>query len=110
MISEELYINLTQDRKIPLFVSTGENIYDIATSWDRLTKYYFMRYRETDGRPHFDPIMSTDLEYRFHMPRNWKWDNELDFEYNHAGFNPAQASDTNTQENEIYLTTFASGD
>ena len=110
MISEELYINLTQDRKIPLFVSTGENTYDIATSWDRLTKYYFMRYRETEGRPHFDPIMSTDLEYRFHMPRNWKWDNKLDFEYNHAGFNPAQASDTNTQENEIYLTTFASGD
>lgn len=110
MISEELYINLTQDRKIPLFVSIGENEYDIATSWDRLTKYYFMRYRETEGRPHFDPIMSTDLEYRFHMPRNWKWDNELDFEYNHAGFDPAKASDTNTQENEITLTIKASGD
>ena len=57
-----------------------------------------MRYRETDGRPHFDPIMSTDLEYRFHMPRNWKWDNELDFDYNLAGFNPAKANYTNTEK------------
>ena len=110
MISEELYINLTQDREIPLFISVGTDQYEVATGWNRLTKYYFMRYRETEGRPHFDPIMSTDLEYRFHMPRNWKWDNELDFDYNHAGFNPAKANDTNTQENEIFLTTFASGD
>lgn len=110
MISEELFINLTKDREIPLFVLSDEGEYDLATSWDRLTKYYFMRYRETDGRPHFDPIMSTDLDYRFHMPRNWKWDKNLDFDYNKAGFNPAQANDTNTQNNEIYLTEKSSGD
>lgn len=94
----------------PYYIKYEEDGYYLTTNWDRLTKYYFMRYRETEGRPHFDPIMSTDLEYRFHMPRNWKWDNELDFEYNHAGFNPAKVSDTNTQENEITLTTKASGD
>lgn len=110
MISEELFINLTKDREIPLFVLSDEGKYNLATSWDRLTKYYFMRYRETEGRPHFDPIMSTDLDYKFHMPRNWKWDNKLDFDYNKAGFNPAQASDTNTQNNEIYLTEKSSGD
>lgn len=110
MISEELFINLTKDRGIPLFVLSDEGEYNLATSWDRLTKYYFMRYRETEGRPHFDPIMSTDLDYRFHMPRNWKWDKNLDFDYNKAGFNPAQANDTNTQNNEIYLTEKSSGD
>ena len=110
MISEELFINLTKDREIPLFVLSDEGEYNLATSWDRLTKYYFMRYRETEGRPHFDPIMSTDLDYRFHMPRNWKWDKNLDFDYNKAGFNPAQANDTNTQNNEIYLTEKSSGD
>ena len=110
MISEELFINLTKDREIPLFVLSDEGKYNLATSWDRLTKYYFMRYRETEGRPHFDPIMSTDLDYRFHMPRNWKWDKNLDFDYNKAGFNPAQANDTNTQNNEIYLTEKSSGD
>lgn len=110
MISEELFINLTKDREIPLFVLSDEGEYNLATSWDRLTKYYFMRYRETEGRPHFDPIMSTDLDYRFHMPRNWKWDKDLDFDYNKAGFNPAQANDTNTQNNEIYLTEKSSGD
>ena len=110
MISEELFINLTKDREIPLFVLSDEGEYNLATSWDRLTKYYFMRYKETEGRPHFDPIMSTDLDYRFHMPRNWKWDKNLDFDYNKAGFNPAQANDTNTQNNEIYLTEKSSGD
>ena len=110
MISEELFINLTKDREIPLFVLSDGGEYNLATSWDRLTKYYFMRYKETEGRPHFDPIMSTDLDYRFHMPRNWKWDKNLDFDYNKAGFNPAQASDTNTQNNEIYLTEKSSGD
>ena len=110
MISEELYIDLIQNRNIPLFIKNSKNEYNLATNWDRLTKYYFMRYRETDGRPHFDPIMSTDLEYRFHMPRNWKWDNELDFDYNSAGFNPAKANYTNTERNEIILTTKNSGD
>lgn len=110
MISEELYIDLIQNRKIPLFIKNNKNEYSAATNWNRLTKYYFMRYRETDGRPHFDPIMSTDLEYRFHMPRNWKWDNELDFDYNLAGFNPTKANYTNTERNEIILTTKNSGD
>lgn len=110
MISEELYIDLIQNRNIPLFIKNNKSEYSIATDWNRLTKYYFMRYRETDGRPHFDPIMSTDLEYRFHMPRNWKWDNELDFDYNLAGFNPAKANYTNTEKNEIVLTTKNSGD
>lgn len=79
-------------------------------SWDRLSRYYLMQYKTADGRPHFDPIMSTDLEYRFHMPRNWKWDNDLDFEYNLEGFNPAKANFTNTQQNKINLTTKSSGD
>lgn len=110
MISEELYIDLIQNRNIPLFIRNSKSEYEVATNWNRLTKYYFMRYRETDGRPHFDPIMSTDLEYRFHMPRNWKWDNELDFDYNLAGFNPVKANYTNTEKNEIVLTTKNSGD
>lgn len=79
-------------------------------SWDRLSRYYLMRYRTTEGRPHFDPIMSTDLEYRFHMPRNWKWDNDLDFDYNLEGFNPNKAHFTDTKYNKINLTNKASGD
>jgi hypothetical protein len=82
----------------------------LATGWNELTKYYFMRYRTTDGRPHFDPIMSTDLEYRFHMPRNWKIDNNTDFEYNIAGFYPERANYLGVTRNEIYLTNKQSGD
>lgn len=91
--------------------NTNEDVkYVPAKHWDLLSHYYFMRYRVTEGRPHFDPIMSTDLEYRFHMPRNWKWDNNLDFDYNHAGFNHEIANYTNTHENKIYLTEQNSGD
>lgn len=113
MISEELFNDLTFNRHISLYVKSQDNSeeeYIISTEWDILTKYYFMRYRETDGRPHFDPIMSTDLEYRFHVPRNWKWDNNLDFDYNFEGFNPKKVNDTNTKQNEIILTTKISGD
>jgi hypothetical protein len=69
-----------------------------------------MRYRTTDGRPHFDPLMSTDLDYKFHMPRNWKWDKNLDFDYNKDGFNPEKANFTNTKNNTITLTEKKSGD
>lgn len=110
MISEGLYIDITQNREIPLFVLDANNKYQLSTSWEELQKYYFMRYRTTDGRPHFDPLMSTDLEYKFHMPRNWKWDNNLDFDYNIQGFYPAKANYTNTQENKITLSENKSGD
>ena len=110
MISEGLYIDITQNREIPLFILDANNEYQLSTGWEELNKYYFMRYRTTDGRPHFDPLMSTDLDYKFHMPRNWKWDNNLDFEYNIEGFDPTKASYTNTQENKITLTENKSGD
>lgn len=110
MISEGLYIDIIENRNIPLFILNNDGQYQLATGWDELTKYYFMRYRTTDGRPHFDPLMSTDLEYKFHMPRNWKWDNNLDFDYNIQGFYPAKANYTNTQENRITLSENKSGD
>lgn len=110
MISEGLYIDITQNREIPLFILDANNEYQLSTGWEELNKYYFMRYRTTDGRPHFDPLMSTDLDYKFHMPRNWKWDNNLDFEYNIEGFEPTKASYTNTQENKITIIEKTSGD
>ncbi len=110
MISEGLYIDITQNREIPLFILDANNEYQLSTGWEELNKYYFMRYRTTDGRPHFDPLMSTDLDYKFHMPRNWKWDNNLDFEYNIEGFEPTKARYTNTQENKITIIEKTSGD
>lgn len=110
MISEGLYTDIIENRNIPLFILNDNGQYQLTTGWDKLTKYYFMRYRTTDGRPHFDPLMSTDLEYKFHMPRNWKWDNNLDFDYNIQGFYPEKANYTNTQENRITLSENKSGD
>jgi hypothetical protein len=111
MISEELYLDLINNRQIPLFTFNGTsyipsfikdentNIYTALTGeddgWIVTNKYYFVRYSTVSGRPHFDPIMSTDLEYRLHVPRNWKWNNSVDFKYNKEGFAPEKASFTN---------------
>lgn len=109
MVSESKYIDLTVNQEIPLFIADGEG-YIPATGYNELTHYFFMRYRETDGRPHFDPIMSTDLDYRFHMPRNWKFDKAAILDYNEAGFNPEKASDTNAEELKVLLEEKSSGD
>lgn len=110
MISKQLYEDLVDNRKITLYVSPSENVYHVANGWDPLEKYYFMRYRETHGRPHFDPIMSTDLEYFFHMPRNWKINNETNFKYNEDGFKKEKANHTRTKDNSIKLLEEKSGD
>jgi hypothetical protein len=46
--------------------------------------------------------MSTDLEYLFHMPRNWKFNNATDFDYNEEGYNPEIIHYDHT-ENKISL-------
>ena len=68
------------------------------------------RYRTQDGRPHFDPIMSTDLEYRYHVPRNWKFNNIPVFTYNRAGFFPETSSDLEQEHNTIRLYEEPSGE
>lgn len=86
-----------------LYVLDDNNQYKVtAEPWDVNTKYYFRRLRENEGRPHFDPIMSTDLEYLFHMPRNWKFNNETDFDYNVQGYDPENIHYDDT-ENKISL-------
>ena len=111
MISEELYLDLINNRQIPLFTFNGTsyipsfnkdkntNVYTALTGkdgWLVTKKYYFVRYSTVSGRPHFDPIMSTNLEYRLHIPRNWKWDNSVYFEYNKDGFKPEKANFKNS--------------
>lgn len=118
MISEELYLDLINNRQIPLFTFKGgnyipsftkdenTNVYTALTGeddgWKNTNKYYFVRYSTVSGRPHFDPIMSTDLEYRLHIPRNWKWNNSVVFEYNKDGFKPEKANFKNGT-NQIVL-------
>lgn len=108
MISQGLYEDLINNRNIPLYTRNG-NSYNLASSWNRTQKYYFLRSRDNQGRPHFDPIMSTDLEYLLHLPRNWKISNSTTFDYNKAGFNPEKVSHTGTEDNSIVLDEVSSG-
>ena len=53
-------------------------------------KYYKkVSLNKTQG-PHIDPLRSTDLNYKLHIPRNWKFNPTPDFKYNKKGFSPAE--------------------
>ena len=114
MISEALYKDLIQNRERELYINQNNNYVLVddpnCVNWNRTTKYYMARYRIQDGRPHFDPIMSTDLEYRYHVPRNWKFNNTPDFTYNIEGFYPEKSSDLGYDKNTILLYEEPSGE
>lgn len=72
---------------------------------------YYQRVPSDCNRgPHFDPLRSTDLDYKMHTPRNWKVDSETDFQYNKAGFNPAQQSYLKDKKNAVYFKKTSSGE
>lgn len=87
-----------------------------------------------DAQPHFDMLHSSSLDYRLHMPRNWRWsvDDWTDvgdveknieeynagneptnniFYYNEEGFDPSVRSHIDLEErpNKTYLTERISG-
>lgn len=55
--------------------------------------------------PHFDPLRSTDLEYQLHVPRQWKFAREVDFDYRLEGFSPYVRPTTQLGANSITLET-----
>jgi hypothetical protein len=52
-----------------------------------------------NGGPHIDTFRSTDLDYKLHIPRNWKFDTYTKFHYNKAGFNPERRNYIESAEN-----------
>lgn len=114
MISKTLYEDLIKNRKRELYINQNNNYILVedpgCANWSEMTKYYMARYRTQDGRPHFDPIMSTDLEYRYHVPRNWKFKNIPNFIYNREGFFPEISSDLKQEYNTIKLSEEPSGE
>lgn len=75
------------------------------------TQKYFERIKvRVNGGPHIDTFRSTDLDYKLHIPRNWKFDTYTKFHYNKAGFNPERRNYIESAENQIYLTKTSSGE
>lgn len=83
---------------------------DENTLYDKDVKYYERVASDSCRGPHFDPLRSTDLDYKMHTPRNWKFNTETDFQYNKAGFDPHKQSYNPKAKNEIYLKKEASGE
>lgn len=72
-------------------------------------KYYQRISSKFNHGPHIDTLHSTDLEYKLHNPRNWKFNVKTDFNYNEAGFRPEKQSYLIGKENKIYLKKTKSG-
>lgn len=60
--------------------------------------------------PHIDTFRSTDLDYKLHLPRNWKFNTNTDFHYNIEGFNKRRQHYIPDRVNEIYLKKTSSGE
>ena len=60
--------------------------------------------------PHIDTFRSTDLDYKLHLPRNWKFNTNTDFHYNSEGFNKRRQHYIPDRVNEIYLKKTSSGE
>lgn len=77
---------------------------------DGSEKRFLRKYSVNEGHPHFDPLRSTDLSYKFHVPRNWKFSNTTEFDFNESGFNKQKSFKIQNGVNEILLDEYASGE
>lgn len=82
----------------------------LEDSYDSETHYYQRISSRFKGGPHIDTLHSTDLDYKLHAPRNWKFNVNTDFHFNAAGFNPKRQNYYKDKKNEIYLKKTSSGE
>lgn len=108
-ISENLFNRL---KGIPqqLYIIKDNRYIEVSNEkYNINTKYYQRISSKFNHGPHIDTLHSTDLDYKLHNPRNWKFNVKTDFNYNKAGFNPEKQSDLGDKKNQIYLKKTKSG-
>lgn len=102
-ISEDLFARLFNTSQSLYYYDTQTDAIVQVKSideYDSDTKYY--RKVSLKHGPHIDPLRSTDLNYKLHIPRNWKFNPIPEFKYNKKGFSPTEQHETNG-ENQIHL-------
>ena len=92
-ISQDLFTRLfNASQPLYYYDTKNETISQVNSveSYKPDIKYYKkVNLNKTQG-PHIDPLRSTDLNYKLHIPRNWKFNPTPDFKYNKKGFSPAE--------------------
>ena len=92
-ISQDLFTRLfNASQPLYYYDTKNETISQVNSveSYKPDIKYYKkVSLNKTQG-PHIDPLRSTDLNYKLHIPRNWKFNPTPDFKYNKKGFSPAE--------------------
>lgn len=104
-ISQDLFTRLfNASQPLYYYDTKNETISQVNSveSYKSDIKYYKkVSLNKTQG-PHIDPLRSTDLNYKLHIPRNWKFNPTPDFKYNKKGFSPAEQYEENGK-NSIHL-------
>ncbi len=104
-ISQDLFTRLFNASQPLYYYDTKNNTVAQVSSIESYKsdiKYYKkVSLNRTQG-PHIDPLRSTDLNYKLHIPRNWKFNPTPDFKYNKKGFSPAEQYEEDG-ENSIHL-------
>lgn len=104
-ISQDLFIRLfNASQPLYYYDIKNETISQVNSveSYKPDIKYYKkVSLNKTQG-PHIDPLRSTDLNYKLHIPRNWKFNPTPDFKYNKKGFSPAEQYEEDGK-NSIHL-------
>ena len=97
-ISQDLFTRLfNASQPLYYYDTKNETISQVNSveSYKPDIKYYKkVSLNKTQG-PHIDPLRSTDLNYKLHIPRNWKFNPTPDFKYNKKGFSPAEQYEEN---------------
>lgn len=104
-ISQDLFTRLFNASQ-PLYYydiknNTVAQVNSIESYKSDIKYYKKVSLNKTQG-PHIDPLRSTDLNYKLHIPRNWKFNPTPDFKYNKKGFSPAEQYEEDG-ENSIHL-------
>lgn len=110
-ISEKLFNRLKGISQQLYYIKDNQYIEIIESdNYSSSEKYYQRVSSRFSGGPHIDTLHSTDLDYKLHTPRNWKFNVNTDFHFNAAGFNPKRQNYYKDKKNEIYLKKTSSGE
>lgn len=115
-IPQQLYYfdnNKLIEATIDEYVITDDagNISYDEEKYNQQRRQYAQKVRVHHNRgPHIDTFRSTDLDYKLHLPRNWKFNTNTDFHYNIEGFNKRRQHYIPDRVNEIYLKKTSSGE
>lgn len=102
-ISQDLFTRLfNASQSLYYYDTKNETISQVNSVENYKSNIKYYRKVSLKHGPHIDPLRSTDLNYKLHIPRNWKFNPTPEFKYNKKGFSPVEQHEIGGK-NQIHL-------